>query len=193
MANDLIAGRPPAPVRRFGNFGRCRSGDRGAGSGSRPIRRCAGRRAAASWRPCSRGPRACGGVRRCNSTVTTVRPSANGVGGKARGIGAVERDALRRRHWCVDSFERRWRKGAGKIQNIAMRQHAESGVEVIEARIGEGERNATDAELPLDHFAGGRIGAETAAHPENDRAGDPRCSHRRPQARRPPASPQRRR
>src|SRR5437762_1859600 len=48
----------------------------------------------------------------------------------------------------------------------AARQRAERGVEVVEARIGEIERNASRAEAFFDHGGGRLVGAEAAAHPE---------------------------
>ncbi|HTQ81846.1 MAG TPA: hypothetical protein VMI47_01140 [Pseudolabrys sp.] len=92
--------------------------------------------------------------------------NADCVGGKSRGVGAVKSDTLLRPHMLVDCFERGWAKGAGKVEYVAARKHAKRRIEMIEVRIGEGERDAARAELLLDDFAGGDVGAVPAAHPE---------------------------
>ena len=132
----------------------------------RPIHRCAGRRAAGSYRRYSRDLAVCAAARCCSSTAPGRGLSTRRwqqISWHPRGRARMR---CARRDMLVDGVERRSREGLRIIENVAVRQRAECRVEVIEARVGECKRKTAHAKLLLDHIARGGVRAKTAAHPK---------------------------
>src|SRR5216684_8487936 len=103
----------------------------------------------------------CAAMRRNDGSAHTDR-----VGGKATCVLHGDFDSLR---WCnalVDAGEPFPREGGGHEHDLATRQRAQGGIEVVESSVGELQRDGVNPEHVFDWSGGIAVRAGTVAHPE---------------------------
>ena len=91
---------------------------------------------------------------------------ANGVAGKANGIGFTNDDSFFRRVKGFDPMELEIVEGVWKVHDVAAFKRSEAGVEVVKARIDEVKRRDRDVPCLAEHAMARCCRAETVTSPE---------------------------